>query len=173
MRRVASVLTVLVLGAVIWGTAPASAQSKASSSSYQWLLLGDEEGNPNMAITPSGAVVQMTGDGLLSVHPKSASGGGDFNQLDANGNVVASGTWDVTGVSKFVSYGTIGENLFGGQAILKVTLTPNTGGAFSGVLWITCLVGNPPVGAEEGIRLNVHGINYNKADGGDTLFILQ
>jgi len=173
MRRIASVLTVLMLGAVIWGAAPASAQSKATSSTYQWVLLGDEEGNPNMAIAPSGAVVQMTGDGVLSVHPKSASGGGGFTQLDPDGNVVASGTWAATGLSTFVSYGTIGHNLFGGEAILKVTLTPDTGGAFSGVLWITCLVANPPAGKNEGIRLNAHGINYNKEDGGDTIFILQ
>ena len=32
MRRIASVLTVLMLGAVIWGAAPASAQSKATSN---------------------------------------------------------------------------------------------------------------------------------------------
>ncbi len=173
MRRVASVVVILVVGMVIGGAVPASAQSHANSNTYQWILLGDEEGNPDMAIATSGAVVQMTGDGVLSVHAKSASGGGGFTQLDPDGNVVASGTWAATGLAKFVSYGTIGENLFGGQAILSVTLTPETGSSFSGVLWVTCLVGSPPPGAEEGIRLNAHDINYNKADGGDTIFILQ
>src|SRR5262249_7857960 len=145
----------------------------SASSTYQWILLGDEEGNPNMAIAPGGATIQMTGDGELSVHAKSASGGGTFTQLDADGNVVASGTWAASGLSKFVSYGRIGEGLFGGQAILKVTVSPDSGGSFTGDLWITCLVGNPPAGAEEGIRLNGHDINYNKADGGDTIFILE
>jgi hypothetical protein len=171
MRRITVCMAILALGVVAWGTGPASAQSK--SATYQWILLGTEEGGPNVAIAANGATVEMTGEGTLSVHHASASGGGGFTQLDPNGNVVASGTWVANGLSSFGSYGTIGDNLYGGQAVLSVTLTPDSGGSFSGVLWVTCLVGNPPAGMEEGIRLNALGINYNKADGGDTIFILQ
>ena len=41
-----------------------------------------------------------------------------------------------------------------------------------GILEVTCLIGSPPGGAHEGIRLNVKDlINFNKSVSGDTLFI--
>ena len=63
----------------------------------------------------------------------------DSNSLSSGG----SGTWSVTGVQYFVSYGEgIPQGLpgtFGGEAKLNITLSNGA----SGVLTITCLLGSP------------------------------
>lgn len=44
---------------------------------------------------------------------------------------------------------------------------------FDGILQVDCLVGSPPAGAKEGIRLAVPGVaNFNREVSGETVFIL-
>jgi len=131
---------------------------------------------PDVASAPNGDTITIAGQGTLSIHPKSGTGGGSFIHKNASGTVLAQGTWTAQQLLSFVSYGTmpgVPPNFEGGKALVRIHLSPSTGGAgFDGVLRITCLIGSPPAGANEGIRLNVQGvINFNKEVSGNTLFI--
>jgi hypothetical protein len=82
-----------------------------------------------------------------------------------------SGTWSVTGVQGFVSYGeAIPQGLpgaFGGETKLKISLDNGA----TGVLTITCLLGMPPAGKMEGISVILgSGGQFTKPDGGDNIF---
>ncbi len=131
---------------------------------------------PDVASAPNGDTISLTGSGTLSIHPDSVTGSGTFIHTDASGTVLAEGTWTTQQLLSFVSYGTappFPPTFEGGKALVSIHLSPSTGGAgFNGVLRITCLIGSPPAGAHEGIRLNIQGgINFNKEVSGDTLFI--
>jgi hypothetical protein len=82
----------------------------------------------------------------------------------------------------FSFYGCGGDglpsNFCGGRAALLVHLVghpasnPSATVEADGILEVDCLIGSPPGGANEGIRLNVKDlINFNKSVSGDTLFI--
>ena len=109
----------------------------------------------------------MSGTGTLKAGPgKTASGGGTYS-LSTGG----SGTWTVTGVQGFVSYGeAIPQGIpgaFGGETKLKVSLSNGD----SGVLTITCLLGSPPPSKSEGIAVILGmGGQFTKPDGGDNVF---
>ena len=57
--------------------------------------------------------------------------------------------------------------------MLRVVLTDSTSGQqFDGVLWVLCLIGNPPSSAGEGARLDIIGVNnFNKIVSGGNVFI--
>ena len=181
MKRIPLLIAVaLVLSAVgaAWGTTAASA--KKGSTTFQWLvaedpLCEDEGACPAISEAHNGFTVELTGEGVLGVHPKSVSGGGDFTIKDADGNVVEQGTWDATKLESFVSYGPLPEDptLFGGKAVMDVEAFVDGVPVGTGILLVTCLVGNPPPGADEGIRLNARGLNFNREVQGETLYILQ
>lgn len=160
---------------------PVSADSGAATYSY---VLGtgplcelEETACPDIAKAPNDDTVEITGVGTLGIHPKMVTGGGTFVHRDPSGTKKASGTWTATKLLTFNSYGCGGagfpDNFCGGRAQIQVHLTPLGGGAgFDGELWVDCLIGNPPAGAQEGVRLSVPGvINFNKEVSGDTLFI--
>ena len=67
----------------------------------------------------------------------------------------------------------IPPNLCGGKLILRVVLTDSTSGQqFDAVLWVFCLVGNPPSSAEEGARLDIVGLNnFNKIVSGGNIYV--
>ena len=131
---------------------------------------------PDVASAPNGDTITIAGSGTLSIHPHSVTGGGTFTHKDASGNVLSTGTWTAQELLSFVSYGTsppFPPTFEGGKALMRIHLSPNSGGSgFDGVLRITCLIGSPPAGAHEGIRLDIQDvINFNKEVSGDTLFI--
>ncbi len=173
-RRVSWVLVVSLLLTVAAGAAPAVADS--GHQTFDWVLLG-HEGHPNMATASNGDVIEMTGAGSLAIHPKSVSGGGEFVHHAADGTVLGQGHYEAVKLLSFNSYGDgtpqgTPPNLFGGLAIIRVALFPDgTDLVFEGNLQIDCLLGKPPSGAKEGIRLSVPGINFNTEAGGDTVFI--
>jgi hypothetical protein len=109
----------------------------------------------------------MSGMGTLQAGPgKTATGGGTY-ALSSGG----SGTWTVTAVQGFVSYGEAlpqgFPGAFGGQTKLKVSLSSGD----SGVLTITCLLGKPPAAKMEGITVILgKGGQFTKPDGGDNIF---
>ena len=113
--------------------------------------------------------VTVTRDGTntFDVAAKSATGGGTFVHKTSGGTTVGSGTWVATGLLDFQSYGNaqgLPTNLFGGRAALTILLTPAVSPSvpLPAILVIECLIGNPPGGAFEGIRLNVKDvINFN------------
>ena len=179
---------VLATGLIVFGLfllvrgAPVSAQS--ATVTYNYLagsgllcsLPSPPPPCPDVASAPNGDTVTIAGKGTLSIHPDSVTGGGTFIHKSASGTVRGKGTWTAQKLLSFVSYGTappFPSTFEGGKALISVHLSPSTGGAgFEGVLRITCLVGSPPAGAHEGVRLDVQDvINFNKEVSGDTLFI--
>jgi len=57
--------------------------------------------------------------------------------------------------------------------MLRVLLTDSTSGQqFEGVLWVFCLIGNPPASAEEGARLDIIGVNnFNRTISGMNVYV--
>ena len=57
--------------------------------------------------------------------------------------------------------------------MLRVVLTDSTSGQqFDGVLWVFCLIGNPPASAKEGARLDIVGVNnFNKIVSGGNVYV--
>ncbi len=182
-RAAISTMTILASFAFLLaplGAAPVSADGGGATYNY---VLGtgplcelEETACPDIAKAPNGDTVEITGEGTLSIHPKTVTGGGTFVHKDPNGHERAHGTWTATKLLTFVGYGCGGgefpPNFCGGKAQIQVHLTPANGGpGFDGELWVHCLIGNPPAGAKEGVRLSVPGvINFNKEVSGDTLF---
>jgi hypothetical protein len=168
MRRLAAVGLVLV-ASVLAMTGVASATNANGNHDHYTFLAGVTpfiEG-PDEAVAPNGNTVSLSGSGDFTAGPnKDASGGGTYTIEDASGNTVASGTWTVSGVLGFVSYGGA-DGAFGGQLQLRVSLA----GAGDGVLTLTCLVGSPPAGTDEGITLVLgDGWNFTKSVEGQTVF---
>ncbi len=135
-----------------------------------------------------GETIQMAGAGPLCLHPKSVAGGGTFTHKNAAGGVVATGTWTAVELLSFTDYGTavpfFPPNVHGGLAIIRVHLTPSTGGAGVGaVLEVDCAINQPglkppdftqgkPEDLTEGIRLAVEGgPNFNKKISAATVFL--
>ncbi len=135
---------------------------------------------PDEAMAENGDVVALSGQGTFSVHPKAVAGGGAFTHTNSAGTVLGSGTWTATQLLSFNSYGSgsaqgLPPQFEGGQALILVHLTPQSGGSgFDAVLQIDCLLGSPPPAAHEGIRLAVAGVvNFNREVEGETVFIRQ
>ena len=161
------VLVSLALGLLLALSGPAAASdANGNHNSYFWVV-GADPPHSDTAIAPDGSTITMSGQGSLRAGPgKTADGGGTY-VLSSGG----SGTWTVTGVQGFVSYGeAIPQDLpgaFGGLTKLKVSLSNGD----SGVLTITCLLGVPPAGKMEGITVILgKGGQYTKPDGGDNIF---
>ncbi len=179
---------VLAIGLVIFGLVllvrggPASAHSATVTYNYlagaEPLCSMNPAFCPDVASAPNGDTITIAVSGTLSIHPTSVTGSGTFIHKDASGTVLAEGTWTAQQLLSFVSYGSESDlppTFEGGKALMLIHLSPSTGGSgFDGVLRITCLIGSPPAGAHEGIRLNVQDvINFNKEVSGNTLFIRQ
>ena len=146
-----------------------AATADENHASYVWVVGAVPAGSSDTAIAPDGSTVRLHGLGMLKAGPDgSASGGGTYS-LSGGG----SGTWTVTDVLGFVSYGSgsaqgLPANLFGGQAKLRVKLSNGA----DGVLTITCELGSPPAGHMEGVTLILgQGGEFTKAHGGNTVFI--
>jgi hypothetical protein len=166
MRR-SFVLASLALGVLLALSGPAAASdANGNHTSYGWVV-GADPPFSDTAISPDGSTITMSGQGMLKAGPgKTADGGGTYSLSSGE-----SGTWTVTGVQGFVSYGeAIPQDIpgaFGGQTKLKVSLSNGD----SGVLTITCLLGVPPAGKMEGITVILgKGGQFTKPDGGDNIF---
>ena len=176
----------LAMGLIVFGflllARGATASAKSATVTYNYLTGSDflcglsPDACPDVASASNGDTISITGSGTLSIHPESVTGSGTFTHKDASGTVKGAGTWTAQQLLSFVSYGTspgLPPTFEGGKALVLIHLSPNAGGSgFDAVLRITCLVGSPPAGAHEGIRLNVQDvINFNKEVSGLTLFI--
>ena len=136
--------------------------------------------SPDVALAPNGERVILTGTGTLSIHPKSATGGGTFTRLSPTGAELATGTWTAADLLSFVSYGlgtTTPPSFRAGQALIRIQLQPaGAATAVGAILRIEChLPGSVvPGGIEEGINLLVPGVaNFNEQAGGNTVFVLK
>ncbi len=159
-----------------------SAFAHTSKSSFQWFAgTGGVEG-PDEAMASNGDVVVIVASGTMDVTSKTATGGGTFVHM-SGGTVLGHGTFTATRLLSFQSYGCgvaggepIPDNLCGGKALIAVHIVghPAGGGTvrLDGILTVDCLVGNPPAGHHEGVRLTVKDlINFNKSIEGETLFV--
>ena len=144
--------------------------------------LGVPNACPDVAMASNGDVVSVDGKGTFTVRDDKArevSGSGTFTHKNSEGDVLGTGTWTATELVSFVSYGTDGgttpANFEGGLAVIEVHLAPTGGGeGFDATLNLSCVIGHPPTGADEGITLAVEeGPNFNHSVSGITLFILQ
>src|SRR5712692_4567374 len=90
---------------------------------YVWVAGAVPAGSSDTAMAPDGSTVTLMGSGVLQAGPGgSASGGGTYTMSSGG-----SGTWTVTGMGGFVSYGSgsaqgLPANFFGGAAKLSVHL---------------------------------------------------
>lgn len=144
--------------------------ASSTTETYQLHMEG-----PQIAQAANGEMVTITGSGVFSVHPKTISATGTFTSPSSG-----SGTWVATQLLDFQPYGCgiifgtpIPPNLCGGELILRVALTDSTSGQqFDGVLWVQCLIGNPPPSAAEGARLDIVGVNnFNKTVSGGNVYV--
>lgn len=133
---------------------------------YSFNLLGT-----NIARSDTGAVIQMVGSGSFDPSEKTIAANGSFRQLNSDGSVAATGTWEATNFLSFIPFGGANRGLLGGVLELTVTLLPVAGAPENGVpMSVTCLL-NPPRGftGEEGITI---GLFVNKVRG-KTVFHLS
>lgn len=168
MRR-SFVLALLALGLLLGMSGLAAASdANGNHATYIWVVGAVPFPSSDTAIAPDGSTISLTGFGTLTAGlGNTASGGGSYS-LSSGG----SGTWSVSGVQGFVSYGEgIPQGLpglFGGETKLNITLSNGS----SGVLTITCALGSPPAGKEEGITVVLgSGGQFTKPDGGNNVFI--
>jgi hypothetical protein len=154
----------------------------ADSATHSYVLVMEEA---NFGVAPNGDRVAIEGEAEFSVNPKAVEGSGTFTHRNAAGAVLATGTWEATGLLDYQSYGCgvvfgnpIPPNLCGGRVAMRVVLTTPLG-QLPGILTVICVIGpNPPNSIisngdrSEGATLNIPGhINFNHTAGGDNLII--
>jgi hypothetical protein len=177
MRRL--ILFVLALASALVFI-PTTAVADSATHSYVLVM-----GEPNFGFASNGDTVAITGQAEFSVNPNAVSGGGSFTHMNAAGTVLATGTWEATGLLDYQSYGCgvvfgnpIPPNLCGGRVAMKVMLTTPLG-QLPGILTVICVIGpNPPNSIissgdrSEGATLSVPGIvNFNHTAGGDNVIV--
>jgi len=133
---------------------------------------------PDVAEAANGDRVTLTGTGTLTLHPKSATGGGTFTNTTAGGTVLATGTFTATELLSFESYGPsplLPPFLNSGQALIRVALVPDgSTTSIDGILRVECVLPGStfPGGKKEGINLLLPGIaNFNHQVSGATVFV--
>ncbi len=190
-------VVLLALGAIVGGVTgemTASADSGAATLSYIIVPAGAIPGlPPNIAMAANGDTVEVSGEGTITLHPKSATGGGSLVHRAPDGTIIGTGTWEAAELLSYKSFGpatpeqiaeiaeslgiVLPEGAEGGRALIAVRLVPDDPalGEFEGTLTVVCLLGDKiPGGAKEGVRLNVHDVlNFNKIVSGGTLFVRE
>ena len=156
------------------------ASTHSATATFGWHVgdqflaeLSSKFGVPSVTMTYNGDTVAINGTGTLGVHPDSVTGGGIFVHRDSSGNIKAKGTWEAISLISFVSYGPgTPSNLFGGKAVMHVKLLVGGNVVHDGILTVFCLLGEPPKGVDEGVRLVVQGtpFNFNKQISGFTVY---
>jgi hypothetical protein len=185
MRRLLLMMTTLSL-LLLSGISSVAATS--GSGSFHWdagagVVCGVEPtACPNVAMASNGDTIKVRAQGDMDTATDSATGSGTFQHYNSAGTLIASGTITANQLITFSFYGCasppVPSNFCGGRAALAVHLVahpasnPSVTVQADGILEVECVIGSPPPGANEGIRLNVQDrINYNKSVSGDTLFI--
>ncbi len=196
MKKLAVLLVVLLLalGATVTGVSremTASADSGAATLSYIIFPAGTLPVlPPNIAMAENGDTIEVSGAGTITLHPKSATGGGSLVHRAPDGTIVGTGTWEATKLLSYKSFGPVTpeqiaelaslgielpEGSEGGRALIAVRVIPDDPslGEFEGTLTVVCHLGDKiPASAEEGVKLNVHDVlNFNKIVSGAMLFI--
>jgi hypothetical protein len=165
LRRTVCFLLLGFVASLALVGAQGSARGDSATATYQYLIGVSGLETPDIARASNGDTISITGSGYLSVHPKSVNGGGNFTTSSGQ-----AGTWVALDLLSFVSYGPVTQAAQGGEALIRIRLSSGA----DAILTIECLVGNPPPGKEEGIRVAVQGgPNFNEPVSGQNLFIQQ
>ena len=137
----------------------------ASATTYSFNLIG-----PNTASEESSNSIRVTGSGTFNTGTHSVVASGSFTRFNSAGAVVDRGTWQATRFDSFTGFGGPNPGTQGGVLEITVTLFPNGAAPETGVsMSVTCLVGSPPGGLEEGTTVG----NFTEKTGGQTLFHLK
>src|SRR5438093_13675280 len=98
MRRL--ILFVLGLAAALV-LVPTTAVAGSATHNYTLVMEG-----ANFGVAPNGDQIAIEGDVDFSVNPNTlVEGGGTFTHTSAAGTVLATGTWEATGLIDYQSYG--------------------------------------------------------------------
>jgi len=182
-------LVVVAVFAVTLGlltlSGPGGASAAAPSASYQWLtgtgFICEPPVSapcPTTAMAANGDTIDIRGEGTLSVHPKSVTGGGTFTHHMTDGGSIT-GTWTAVSLLAFKDFGqdaALGLPLEfrGGHALMLIQLSVGGTPVHTGVLTIDCDLGTSPHGHPEGVRLAVQGgLNFNQKVEGADIFVRQ
>jgi len=192
-RRVGSALAVgmLLAGLATWAdSAPALAGSKTALVSF-----GTFE---SVARAANGDTVTINGEGTFGLHPKSITGDSGavvaalgevprtFTHRDAQGNVLAAGTWEPTSVLSFESFGPatseqeaefggLPPGSEGGKVMFTAALFVGSVHVHDAIITIYCHLGEPRKNVVESTLMHVQGtrFNFNEAVSGDNIFIAE
>ncbi|MDQ4501348.1 hypothetical protein [Sinomonas sp. ASV322] len=133
------------------------------------------------AMAENGDVVTIVATGTFDTVSGTATGGGTFSHHEVAAGRTITGTFVTTGLISFQSYGNatpqgLPPSFFGGKLMLSIVATPDVAPNLHlpATLTVECVLGNPPAGAVEGIRVNVYDvINFNKTvpESGNNVFI--
>ena len=169
------VLCFVILLALALGPGVRRASPDSGSATFQYLAGGGaicgffQGACPDIASADNGDTIEISGTGMITVHPNSVGGAGTFKHKDPNGNLLEGGTWTAQDLISFVPYVTLSNHFSGGEALIRVQLSNGS----AAILTVTCAIGAPP-GHTEGSALNIQDvINFNKHAGGITLYIKQ
>lgn len=177
-RRMLSILYIFLGSLALLFSPLTKTEAVAAHTDHYEYKIGEEpvEG-PVVSMAFNGERIEMRGAGTFTTHPNSVTGSGTVTHKNAAGDVINTGTWTATRLWNFQSWGTGGgfpSNFEGGKALIGVHLKSSDGTIEAdGLLWVTCLIGNVPAGAHEGIKLLISrfGLYFNSEISGETLFI--
>lgn len=184
MNRRSVLLAVVAAG--LLAVAPGPAAADPNNGSGTWML---EIEVPNVAMASNGDTLAITGTGVFSTHPKSATASGSFTYNVAGGGTFT-GTWTATDLISFEFYGcgvvpsigaTLPPNFCGGALKMRAVAMPTgTGLTIPGIITVFCVIGpqappphdNPTEPGEEGMTAVVPGIaNFNKIVSGMNVYV--
>ncbi len=135
----------------------------------------------NFAKASNGETFGIEGEGDLTLHSKSVCGGGNWVHNDANGDEIASGSWEAEKLLSFKEYGPSPalppeeQFIYTGKSIMRIHLGEPAN--VDAILTIYCIlpeVATPP-SWPEGIKISIQngGPNFNKVVlGGGTFFAI-
>ena len=180
--RIFFTAAIISLAAIAFPAVVFAGHKTPETGEYQFLvgsglLCGLPIPDPCPVVTKgaNGDIVEITGAGTITLGSDSATGGGTFVHKDGDGNVIGAGTWTVTELVTFKSWGTQADlpaDFEGGRARMRVHLTSTTGIELDATLKIACLIGDFPSTAKEGIKLRLRGApDFDEEVSGATLFI--
>ena len=185
-------LAIVSFLAVLVPIAPAFAASHQNNIELRFLvgtgLLCSLATNacPDVSSAANGDTTHLAGQGVISTSENNqegagrAKGEGTFVHMNAEGGVIAHGTWEATHLLSFTPYGSgsvqgLPANFQGGLATISINIRPDDapqGTILHGVLAIDCALGHPPGTAKEGVTLTIRDlITFNTKVSGFTLFI--
>lgn len=162
MRKGFVPLLALALAVMTAGTA----QAKSTKGSYSFAIsapLTCTAYGENRAVL---GTITLDGSGAFNTNkPRTASGTGNWDWNNATGGDVDQGTWSISKLNNFHSFGGTNAN-YGGEAQFVATFT-GAAKAYPAKLWITNAAGKTPKGKAEGCRVNLKDtINFNKSTSG-------